>query len=477
MNGERAFNPTKDHLSKTIAVGFLITIVFTALAHGTVEPWSVFIFELMIVVLLVLWSVKVVADKSLRLNLPALVLPLAALCLLGLIQSVAFPDGTGRLISLSKNVGFTRAAVTVLIFVLIAFIISANFFASRGRLSALASFLVLYGLAMALFGLIQHFSWNGRFYWIRPTEVTNPFGPFANHNHFAGYMELLIGLPIALVLTRAVKAEMRLLCGFAAAVMGIATALSLSRGGIISIGASLMFLLFMSVRFPKRHQSSSRFRMPPLVSQVAVVLVLIATIAVGLWWMGADPVIKRVTEGQTAGEGSPTETFFSSRGWVWRDTFTMIRATPILGVGLGAYETAFSIYTKSDGSLRVPQAHNDYLQIVADAGIVGGLIAIWFLALLFRAVLRGARSRDPLYAALALGSGAGVFAMLVHSLFDFNLQVPSNALLFLLLSAVAVRVAAVVTASEGNEPSAFQRDLKAIETESVSSGRLVRGAL
>jgi O-antigen ligase len=213
------------------------------------------------------------------------------------------------------------------------------------------------------------------------------------------------------------------------------------------------------------------------VSQVAVILVLVATIAGGLLWIGADPVIKRVTEGQSANEGSPKETFFSSRGWVWRDSFTMIRANPILGVGLGAYETAFSMYTKSDGSLRVPQAHNDYLQIVADAGIVGGLFAIWFLVLLFRAVLRGARSRDPLYAALALGTGAGIFAILIHSLFDFNLQVPSNALLFLLLSAVAVRVAAVVKASEGNEPSAFQRDLKAIETESVSSGRLVRGAL
>jgi O-antigen ligase len=217
--------------------------------------------------------------------------------------------------------------------------------------------------------------------------------------------------------------------------------------------------------------------MPALVSQVAVILVLVATIAGGLLWIGADPVIKRVTEGQAPVEGTKKETFFSSRGWVWRDTFTMIRANPIFGVGLGAYETAFSIYTQSDGSLRVPQAHNDFLQVVADGGIVGGLIAIWFIALLFRAVIRGARSRDPLYAALALGSGAGVFAMLVHSLFDFNLQVPSNALLFLVLSAVAVRVAAVVEASESSVPSAVQRELTATETESVSAARLVRGAL
>jgi O-antigen ligase len=477
MSRVRAFNTSKDHLSKTIAVGFLVTLVFAALAHGAVEPWSLFIFELMTVVLLALWSVKVLADRSLKVNIPGLVLPVAALALLGILQSIAFTDSTGRLVSLSKNVAFTRAAVTVLIFVLISFIIAANFFSSRGRLAALANFLVIYGLAMALFGLVQHFSWNGRFYWLRPTEVTNPFGPFANHNHFAGYMELLIALPIALIFTRAVKPELRVLFGFAAAVMGIATALSLSRGGIISIGAALMFLLFMSVRLPKRHKGDSKFRISPSLSQAAAVLVLIAAIAAGLIWIGADPVIKRVTEGQTAGEGSPKETFFSSRGWVWRDTFTMIRANPILGVGLGAYETAFSIYTKSDGSLRVPQAHNDYLQIVADCGIPGALIAIWFIVVLFRAVMRGSRSRDPLYSGLALGCGAGAFAMLVHSLFDFNLQVPSNALLFLLLSAVAVRVAAVVEASEGAAPSAFQRDLTEIETESVSSARLMKGAL
>jgi O-antigen ligase len=90
----------------------------------------------------------------------------------------------------------------------------------------------------------------------------------------------------------------------------------------------------------------------------------------------------------------------------------------------------------------VPQAHNDYLQIVADCGVAGGLIALWFLIALFRAFSRGIRSRDPLMIALALASGAGAFGLLVHSVFDFNLQLPSNALLFLLLTAVASNVAA-----------------------------------
>src|SRR5262249_59651491 len=95
-----------------------------------------------------------------------------------------------------------------------------------------------------------------------------------------------------------------------------------------------------------------------------------------------------------------------------------------------------SMYTQSDGSIGVPQAHNDYLQVVADCGVLGGLIALWFLVLTFRAIWRGVRSQDPLMAGLALGGGGGIFAILVHCLFDFKRRLPGTALLFLVLSAV-----------------------------------------
>lgn len=477
MSTQQASETITDHLSKTIGAGFLVAVVVAALAHGAVEPWSVSVFEGMVVVLLLLWSIKVVADKRLKLSIPHTAMPIAALAAVGLVQSVAFTDGTGRWLSLSRNVGYTRAAVTVLIFLLISFLIASNFFASRERLSALGHFLVIYGLAMALFALVQHFSWNGRFFWLRPTEATTPFGPFANHNHFAGYMELLIPVPLALIITRAVTTELRVLYGFAAIMMGVAAVLSLSRGGIISIAAAMMFLVLMSVRLPRqRGKTAARKGLPQLASQAAVVIAIVAVISAGIFWIGADPVINRMTQGQPPSGDSQKETFFSSRGWVWRDTVTMIRSNPLLGVGLGAYETAFSIYTKSDGSLRVPQSHNDYLQVVADCGVVGGLIALWFIVSVFRAVARGTRSRDPLYAGLALGSGAGLFAILVHSLFDFNLQLPSNALLFLLLSAVATYIGTAVVDRERSTPLALSRNRGQLETESVSSASLARGA-
>jgi O-antigen ligase len=106
-------------------------------------------------------------------------------------------------------------------------------------------------------------------------------------------------------------------------------------------------------------------------------------------------------------------------------------------VGLGAFQTAYPIYSLSDGSLRVSQAHNDYLQVIADAGVFGGLLAVWFLASVLLSIGRGIVSRDQFRRGLAIGSGAGIVGILVHSAFDFNLQIPSNALLFLVLVALA----------------------------------------
>src|SRR5215510_9694637 len=112
-----------------------------------------------------------------------------------------------------------------------------------------------------------------------------------------------------------------------------------------------------------------------------------------------------------------------------------------------AIETAFPMYSQNDGSLRVEYAHNDYLQVLSDGGVVGGVLSAWFLVALGRAFLRAMRSMNQRVRAVALGSGAGVFAILVHSLFDFNLQIPSNALLFLLLAAVIWSASAEEAAS------------------------------
>ena len=465
-------------LDKVIFAGLIAAVIFTALAHGAVEPWSVAIFELMIVALVLMWGAKTVFDKRVAITVPKTALPLAALLAFGFIQSLSLGSEDGRRLSLSMDVEATRVSVLALSFLLIAFIIAANFLAGHRRLRVVALTLTAYGLAMAIFALVQHFTWNGRFYWLRPASagVTSPFGPFANHNHFAGYMELLMPLPLALVITRAANRDSRLFNLFAATMMAVAAVASLSRGGMISLAAQIIFIALMSARgrettrrrgagtrrqrnmrmsYATEHFSaSSRLRVPPSLHSAAMIALIVAAIAAGIYWTGPERVLDRVARTEVVSDDPKAETFFASRGWIWRDTLAMISANPVFGVGLGAYETAYPRYGKEDvinkagASYSVDRAHNDYLQALSDCGVVGGAIVAWFIVSLFRAMAAGARSRDPLHRAFAIGGGAGVFGLMVHSLFDFNLQLPSNALLFLAVAAVVSRVGAVARERE-----------------------------
>jgi O-antigen ligase len=153
---------------------------------------------------------------------------------------------------------------------------------------------------------------------------------------------------------------------------------------------------------------------------------IIGAIATSLFWIGADPVVNRIVDNR--------ETLASSRTWIWGGAWNVFMAHPVTGAGLGSFQTVFPQRTQYDGSWGyVAQAHNDYLQVLADGGIIGGVLMIWFMVLVLRDIFRGVRSSDPLLAGIALGCGGGIVALLVHSLIDFNLQLPSNSMLFLLL--------------------------------------------
>jgi O-antigen ligase len=448
-------------LDKVIAVGMLVVVIFTALAFGSNEPWSVGLFQLMIAVLLMMWVIKSVADKRVKISVPALALPILGLVLLGVVQSIAYTGSDGRIRSLSMDFEATRGTTLMLFFLLASFIIALNFFVTRERLGAMANVLIVYGLALSVFALMQYFTWDGRIYWTRPTPWPVAFGPFANRNHYAGYMEMLTPLPLALVLARGVRKESWVFYGFAAAIMGMSIFVSLSRGGMVGLMAGMAFVIVMSARFGKRLEKAKmnaesrgekRFiveRSSSRLKRTGAAIACAIAIAVGIFWIGAEGLVNRAAQSIDQMKSSSDEKaslFF--RQEIWKDTLKLFRANPVLGVGLGAYETVFPIYARHDGMFVVNYVHNDYLQALSDGGIVGFGLALLFIVLLFRTIARSLKSSDPLLGGLALGCGAGVFSLLVHSMFDFNLQIPSNALLFLFLSAVLSRIAASVDESK-----------------------------
>jgi O-antigen ligase len=427
-------------LDKTIAVGLLVLVAFTALAFGTVEPWTIALFELGATLLLLLWMVKAVVDRGLAVNVPAAAIPLMIFVALALAECVSYTAADGRRVSLSRDVDATRSTALMLIFLLVSFIIAANFFTSRERLGTLIRFLIIYGVALALFGLIQYFTWEGRVYGFRVSKSNVVFGPFINRNHFAGYMEMLIPVPISLIMARVVHKQTWMFYGFAASVMGLALVMSGSRGGMISLTAGLIFIAVASSQL-RRNIERRRFEQGStalVLKRIGAIAAIGAAIFIGVVWIGAEEIVRRAGETIDQMKGANQQQIYVSRQWIWKGTWNMVRANPLLGVGIGAYETVYPAYAGGDDPyFRVDFAHNDYLQVLADAGVVGGMLALWFIFLVARAVWRGIKASDPWMAAMALASGAGIFSILVHSLFDFNLQIPSNSLLFLLLSALA----------------------------------------
>jgi O-antigen ligase len=446
-------------LDKTLAIGLLSAVILANLAFGSVEPITLLLVELVVLALAVLWAVKMACEKRLLIAVPSLTFPLLALLVLGLVQSISVTGPAGQVRSLSMDAEATRGAVIGLFFLTLTFLMTANLFMTVERLRLATIGLVIFGALLALFALAQHFGGNGKIYGIRePHYSVSPFGPYSNHNHYAGYIGMLIPLALALLVRRTSRGESLLFYGFAAALMSLSLIVSLSRGGMISLGVALVFLAVMAGRarrperltahagmaaappremMPHRHRAarSAWLKRFGLIAAFAVAIVA------GVLWLAPERVVNRVLGPEEA--GAPAETFYTSRGWIWQDTLTLIKAHPVTGVGLGAYETAYPIYSTSDGALRVNYAHNDYLQILSDGGIIGGIIALWFIVLVVRAISQGVRMQDPWLSAVALGSGSGIIAMLVHSLFDFNLQLPANAMLFLFLTAILSSLGAV----------------------------------
>jgi O-antigen ligase len=127
----------------------------------------------------------------------------------------------------------------------------------------------------------------------------------------------------------------------------------------------------------------------------------------------------------------------TGRAHFWAVTIDIIKTHPVIGTGLGAFGVVYTGYDSRNGAYRLEQVHNDYLQVLSDGGIVGAVIGLFFVVSLFRMGFARRDSRDDFRRGVATGALAGCFAVLIHSFFDFTLHTPANALLFLVLAALA----------------------------------------
>jgi O-antigen ligase len=429
--------------SRFIIVTLCLGIVLSTLAYGTVHYWSLAVFEIGACALVILWMVDAWRSRRLRLSRNPLQWPLIGFFLLGLFQLLplkANGDGAGAISaspvsSLSIDPYSTRLALVQIIALLIYFAAALAFIDSPKRLRLIARVIIFFGFTLAFIGLIQFFTSPDKIYWLKELPQSAPFGPFYNRHHFAGYMELTMAMPLGLIFSGAIERDKRPLYIFAAALMGIALIMTNSRGGLIALFAEIVFLLVLT-GFGRRgddrvgaEEKSGRVR--TALVRAGLGLALVVALIGGALFFGGEAALSRLVG--TVNSNDPT----TGRAHFWSVTLKIIEAHPVIGSGLGSFGLAYTQYDSRNGTERLEQAHNDYLQLLSDAGFIGMALGLFFLAVLFRKGFARRETEDTFRRGVATGALTGCFAVLVHSFFDFTLHTTSNALLFLILAALA----------------------------------------
>ena len=442
-NSFKELGPDKSRLSSAIFFTLCFIVIFSTLLFGAVDPATFSVLAIITALVIVFWATDALLQRGLRFSGSWLQLPVLGLIVLGLIQLLPI-WGSGvpaDLLSvpaagtLSLDPYSTRLFLIRLIISFIFFTAALTFIDSRKRLQKVVLTVIIFGSALAFFGILQRLADPDTIYGIRNSPQSLTFGPFGNQHHFAALMEMTGGVTLGLLFGRETRREHKFLLIIAALLMGIALVLTSSRGGIISFTGVVMFLAaanFLPAKNSRKHGGKRRADFKRLLILSAACVEFVILIFGGVLFLGGDQSLLR-------GIGLTEQADITSgRSHFWAVAVKIFFAHPIIGAGLEAFGAAYTQFDSNNGVFRVEQAHNDYLQTLADAGILGFICVASFIYLLFKESLeRIGNAADGFRKNAALGALAGCFGILIHSFFDFPLRTPSNGFVFLLLVAIA----------------------------------------
>lgn len=403
------------------------TIILSALLFGAVEIWSA---SLVLVTVFTLGLLRAFSRDSVSGDLvPANRMLLSVVWiffLYSVFQTVPLPAAVVRVLSptayelrsfysfsevsfmsLSLHPYGTLKELPVLAGFCIVFTMTLKGLKKRDDLIRVVTVLVVAGFLLAVFGIVQKAAGNGKIYWFRELTLGgSPFGPFVNRNHFAGFIGMLVPLGLSLALVRRSR-EKKILFGFFTVIMTVSLFFSLSRAGIISfaVGTGVFAFLLLQSRMQQK--------------KVWILGVFLTVLAAYLLYLGIDPIVERFYS---------TDISREQRLSVWAATLTAWKDFFVFGTGLGTFVHIFPLYATFPMKELWLYAHNDYLQLLLETGTAG--IFLLFLAVVLFVLSLTRSSFEGRSGILRIGVFASAAAMAVHSIFDFNLHILSNLLLF-----------------------------------------------
>lgn len=425
-------------MSLLIEICLIFLFIFTPLALGTVQPWSVFLMRLVVIVALLAWFFKILLqpETNNRKTTNGKQQPGTIQLLLLLFLAVAV---ISTITSIYKYESIHTLA-NLLCYACIFFLITYHIVPpdqqpeteNQQPTDHLITTILITSLILGSYGILQ--------YWgilnLTPRVTAERIcSTYYNSNHFAGYLAMVAPIPMALLLFSRFSWKSILYLALSI-LLTVNLALSYSWGSI-GLGVGITFLVFMRVYTSKKRK---------LAISIAVLILISFAILGAAFMLGRTP---KLPEATFASRWDHMVSFASHsvgmRIFMYRKTVPLILDNPILGTGPGTFIYAFTPYRPRGLNLFWNYAHNDYLQIASEMGLLG---LSFFLIFVMISLAKGFRSMKSAFNSteartqrldntfrhhhiLTLGAWAGILSALCHSILDGNLSVvPANALHF-----------------------------------------------
>ncbi|MBU1342556.1 MAG: O-antigen ligase family protein [Proteobacteria bacterium] len=321
------------------------------------------------------------------------------------------------------------------------YILTVQLLSQKKMLQTTVLVITLFGGLLAFSSILQFYLTEDMALWFRHVPKNSIIvGPYVNHNHYAGLMELMFPIVLGLFLfyrprignTSLIKgiaeifsqekANIHILIGTSALLIVVSIFVSLSRGAMISTCLSLILFTLLLL---KRKISKGN---------TTLILGVIILTALSIGWFGWDQIFDRFARLKNA-QGI----IYESRLDFWQDSKEIIRHYKITGSGMGTFSHIYPLHRSMKTPLFLAHAHNDYLELLAEGGMIAFILAASFLITLFlKTYQMFLKRRDAFSIYLYMGSITALTSLLLHSFTDFNLHIGANGLWFFFVAGIAV---------------------------------------
>jgi O-antigen ligase len=403
----------------------VVTLCAAPWAYGAVLPWSWGAMTASAFLALILWALGCAQRGVLKITWSPLYWPFLAFLLLAVVQFFA-----GLTIDrLATRESLLKIVANLVFFFLAGQLLNAQ--PENGRaLGRLGLVVLLLAFALSVLALAQFFTSPHVIYWRVKPAVGWVFGPYVNHNHYGGLMEMLIPISAAYLLSRPSHTLSRLLLWVAVILALISVWVCGSRGASAAMLAE--GLLLGVILMWKRPQAVGRRALPFVVGIVAI------SAGVFAWMLDTGRASNRSWSIFTT-DASLLEANLADRIRVGKTAVRIAESHPGIGVGLGCFEYAFPQYGTVATDMDWTHVHDDYLEVLAETGLPGGLVLVVALVFFFRLAFWHLGERLQHESGwIQLGAAVGCVGLLVHSFVDFNLRIPANAAWFVVCLAIVV---------------------------------------